>query len=167
MRKVILFISLSALLFITACQSAESKEVMEYHNDFVEEVVSRVDEIMEAYNEMDTVETDEEALEIGNTKLLTALEGIRTHMDAQSPEKDDTKEYHKLRLEWFDLYEEIVTKEIQALNDYVNGQITDEEFDKVLEDVYEISIKGEELAIEAEEKVDELAEKYDFEVLDE
>src|SRR5699024_11418816 len=112
MRKVILFVSLSALLFITACQSAESKEVMEYHNDFVEEVVSRVDVITKAYDEMDTVETDEEALEIGHTKLLPTLEEIRTHMDAQSPEKDDTKEYHQLRLEWFDLYEEIVTTEI-------------------------------------------------------
>lgn len=167
MRKAILLTSLSFLLFITACQSAESKEVMEYHNDFVEEVVNRIDEITEAYDEMDTVETDEEALEVGNTKILSTLEEVRKHMDAQSPEKDDTKEYHKLRLEWFDLYEEIVTTEMQALDDYINNQIADEELEEILVEIHEISIDAEELAIKAEEKVDELAKKYNFEVLDE
>lgn len=166
MRKAILFISLSFILFVTACQSAESKEVMEYHNGFVEEIVSGVEVITEGYNEMDAAETDEEAIEIGHTKMLPKLEKMREHMDAQNPEKDDTKEYHKIRSEWFGLYEGIVTAEVQSLDDYVNERITDEELDEIFEEVYEKSVEAEELATEGEDKVAELAEKYDFEVLD-
>lgn len=167
MRKVILFVSLSILLLFTACQSAESKEVMEYHNDFVEEIVTGVEIITEAYDEMDAAETDEEAVEIGNTKILPTLEKMKVHMDAQNPKEDDAKEYHKIRSEWFDLYEEIVVTEVQSLDDYVNERITDEELEEIFGDVYEKAERAEELAIQAEEKVDELAEKYDFEVLDE
>lgn len=164
MKKVIIWMTLASLLFITACQSAESKEVMEYHNDFVEEVISKIDEIVKGYGEMDIAETDEEALEIGNTKILPTLSEIRTYMDAQDPKEEDTKEYHKIRLEWFDLYEEIVTTEMQALDDYLNDQITEDELNEIVEGLNEISVQAEELAIKAEEKVDELAEKYDFEV---
>lgn len=165
MKKAILFISLSLLLFITACQSAESKEVMDYHNDFVEEVMSRVEKITQGYDEIDVVENDVEAIEIGQTKIIPTLEEIRMHMDAQNPEKEDTKDYHKIRSEWFDLYEEIVTTEVQSLDDYVNERITDEDLETIFEEVFEMSIKAEELAVEAEEKVDELADKYDFEIL--
>ncbi len=167
MKKAILFISLSFLLFITACQSAESKEVMEYHNGFVEEIVSGVELITEAYDEMDAAATDEEAIEIGNNKILPTLEKMKTHMDAQNPEKEDTKDYHKIRSEWFGLYEDIVTTEVQSLDDYINERITDEDLDTIFEEVFEKSLRAEELAVEAEEKVDELADKYKFEILDE
>src|SRR5690625_186700 len=167
MRKAILLISLSVLLLITACQSAESKEVMQYHNDFVEEVVNRIEIISEEYDEMDAASTDEEAVEIGNNKILPILDEIKTHMNAQKPENEDTKDYHKLRKEWFDLYEEIVITEVQALDDYVNDQISDEDLEEIFEELQEKSVKAEELAIKAEEEVDKLTDKYDFEVLNE
>src|SRR5690625_1130676 len=167
MRKAILFMSLAFVLLVTACQSAESKEVMEYHNGFVEEIVSGVEIITAGYDEMDAAETDEEAVEISKTKILPTLEDMKAHMDAQNPAEDDTKEYHKIRLEWFELYEEIVKTEIQALDDYINDRITDEELDEIFVDVYEKSERAEELAIKAEEKVEELTDKYDFEVEDE
>jgi hypothetical protein len=167
MRKALLFISLSFLIVITACQSAESKEVLEYHNGFVDEVISRDEIITEAYDEIDTVETDEEAIVIANDKILPTLEEMKKHMDAQNPEKDDTKEYHKLRMEWFELYEEIIKLELQALEDYVNDVITDEEFIEIFEEVYEKSETLQEILDKGEEKADELAEKYEFEVINE
>lgn len=167
MRKAILFISLAFVLLVTACQSAESKEVMEYHNGFVEEIVSGVETVTAGYDEMDAAATDEEAVELSNTKILPTLEDMKAHMDSQNPEEDDTKEYHKIRLEWFELYEEVVKSEIQALDDYINGRITDEELDEIFVDIYEKSERAEELAIKAEEKVDELADKYKFELIDE
>src|SRR5699024_6705017 len=119
------------------------KEVMEYHNDFVEEIVTGVEIITEAYDEMDAAETDEEAVEIGNTKILPTLEKMKVHMGAQNPKEDDAKEYHKIRSEWFDLYEEIVVTEVQSLDDYVNDRITDEELEEIFGDVYEKAERAE------------------------
>lgn len=167
MRKAILLISLLLLLFVTACQSGESKEVMEYHNGFFDEVASRVDIITAGYDELEAAETDEEAIEVIHTKIFPTLEEMKVHMDAQNPEEDDTKEYHKLRSEWFELYSDIVRTELQGFDDYINDRITDEELDEIFEEVHVKSGSAEELAIQAEAKIDELADKYKFEVLDE
>lgn len=167
MRKAILFISLSLLLLVTACQSAESKEIVEYHNGFVKEVVSGVEIITAGYEEMDSVETDEEVIEIGNTKILPTLDEKQAYMDSQNPKEDDTKEYHKLRLEWFEIYSEIVRREIQALDDYINDVITDEELEEILAEITDLAESGEALATEADARINELADKHNFELVDE
>lgn len=167
MRKSLLFISLFLLLIITACNSAGFKEVLEYHNDFVDEVGVKTEKIDEAYVKMDLAELDEEVLEISQKEILPMLDEIKAYMDAQEPKVDDTKEYHQLRLDWFNLYSEIVRTEIQSMDDFLNDRITEEELDKIFEETYPKLAEVEKLSDAAEDKIDELSVKYKFEEIEE
>lgn len=167
MRKALLFISLSLLLIITACNSAGFKEVLEYHNGFVDEVIVKTEKIDAAYDKMELAETDEEILEISQKEILPVLDEIKAYMDAQEPKVDDTKEYHQLRSDWFNLYNEIVRTEIQTMDDYINDRITEEEFDEIYEEAFPKLAEVEKLAGAAEDKINELSEKYKFEEIEE
>ena len=163
MRKALLFIGLSLLVLITACNSTGAKEVLEYHNAFGEEIVDRVVQIGEASEKMELTETAEEDMEIANNEILPTLDKMKAHMGSQKPEKDDTKEYHKLRSDWFEIYSELVESEIQMMDDYTNDIITEEELEEKFEESFARYEEMEELWDKAETKIDELSDKYKFE----
>lgn len=166
-KKALLLIGLSLVLLLAACQSAESKEVLEYHNDLVKNVINKGDDVAAGYDKMDLAETEQEVIDISKNEMLPTLDEMRKYMEAQKPEKDDTKEYHQLRLEWFEAYSDLIETELQAMEDYINDVITEEEFDNISEGLYEKLDETNELAEKADQKIDELAEKYDFEEIDE
>lgn len=166
-KRTLLLIGISLVLLLAACQSAESKEVMEYHNDFVEKVITKGEEVSAGYAKMESVETEEETLEIIQDEMLPALQEMKKHMEDQDPKEDESKEYHQLRLEWFKAYHDLIETELQAMDDYINDVITEEEFDNISESLYDDLDEVNERAEKADKKIDELAEKYDFEELDE
>ena len=163
MRKALIFIGLSVLVLITACNSTGAKEVLEYHNAYYNEIVEGVMEIDEAYVKMELTETVDEDVEIANNEILPTLDKMKTHMESQKPTKDDTKEYHKLRSDWFELYSELVESEIQMMDDYMNDLISEEELEEKLVESFARYEEMEELWEKGETKIDELADKYKFE----
>lgn len=162
MRRILLLLSLFLIISLAACSSAEGKEVLEYHNNFVDEVISQVEIIEVAYNKIEYVEY-EEVIEILQNEISPALDDIQTYMNAQKPEKDDTKEYHQLRLNEFTAFVDLMKEESQAMEDFVNDKITEEEFNEFLDGLNVKFAEYEVLASEANEKMEELSDKHTFE----
>lgn len=167
MKRIFMPLGLVLLIFLAACNSAESKELLEYHNGLVDKVLDRMEEIDEGYDKIDIAESDDEVIEIAQQDMLPVLEEIKAYMEDQNPEKEDTKEYHKLRMEWVTGYYDLVTTELQAMEDYINDDISEEEFDNIVEDLYTQLEEVNDLSVKADDKIDELSEKYEFEEIEE
>lgn len=162
MRKTFLLMSLSLSIMLTACSSEEGNEIIDYHNDFIDEVISKTEVIKNAYSEIEYVE-DDKAVEVLKKEIPPVLEDIKKYMDAQKPKKEDTKAYHQLRLKEINYYIDLIKYETNALSDYIEDEITEAEFDEFLEALQVKYDEYELLTIEANEKIEELSEKYSLE----
>src|SRR5699024_7288548 len=80
-------------------------EVLEYHNDYVDEIDHVVDEIEEIAIESYSVEDEEEADGVIQ-EMMTKIDAINDYCDRQDPEEEMTKEYHELRSAWAEGYYE-------------------------------------------------------------
>lgn len=163
MKKVFLFAGLLLLAFITACQSAEANEVLDYHNAYVENVANKMDNIDAANEKIWMAETDEEAIEVIDNELEPLLKDMRSYMDKQDPEKDATKEYHDLRLKAFDAFYDSFQLDIETFRGLVDETITEEEADERYEQSDAKFDEAQDYSDKAEDKINELAEKYKFE----
>ena len=166
MRKINIVIGLLLLTLIAACQSAESKEVLEYHNGYVENVSTKLEELQELNLELVFAETDEEIDELID-QVEPILKEISDYMDAQDPENAETKEYHQLRLESIHALVASMEIDIELYRGFINESLSDEEIEQMLE---ESNAKFEEFndwAIQANEKIDELSERFNFEEINE
>src|SRR5690625_7442897 len=111
MRKVWLFVGIALMVIVSACSSPEAEEVLNYHNDMVDDMNPKLDQIEGLYGEMETVETEEEAVEIHTDKILPLIAEIKEFFDSQDPNEDATKEYHKVTSKSIDLLRESDTLE--------------------------------------------------------
>lgn len=164
MRKALLVSGLSLMLFvITACQSAESKELLDYHNDFVVNIGDKMDELVDRADKMWEVETEEEAVEAIDNGLEPYLNELKEYMDAQDPQEDVTKEYHKMRLDSFNALYESMELSMEAFRGIVSEEMDDDELDDLFEKSIEKNDEADKLAQEANQKFGELSEEYNFE----
>lgn len=162
MRKLLVGIGVALLLVMVACQSAESKEVLEYHNAYINNIDDKLDVIDEQlaimYDENSTEEQDRSAIE----KLEPILAEMKEYMEKQDPVNDDTKEYHELRKDFVFKLIESLEVDIEIINGLWDDSLTEEQ----AVDLYEKSDvtfeEAAELAEKAEDKINELSEKYDF-----
>lgn len=163
MKRVFLFAGLLLLVFITACQSAEADEVLEYHNDYVENVANKMDDIDVANEKIWMADTDEEAMDAIDNDLEPLLNNMKDYMDKQDPEKDATKEYHELRLNAFNAFYDSLQMDIETFRGLMDESISEEEADERYEQSDAKFAEAQELSEKAEDKIDELADKYKFE----
>lgn len=163
MRKLFLFTGLSLILMLAACSSAESKEILEYHNAFVENVSDKMVALDQPYDHLENAATDKQALDIFDSEILPAINEMKEYMDGQKLETEVAKEYHNMRLEWLNAWSEGNYMEKDALENYVNNSLTEDEMDKLMQQAESKYKKAQELDQKANEKIDELADEYNFE----
>lgn len=162
MKKVLLFAGLFFLLFMTACQSADADEVLEYHNGYVENIGSKMAKMSVADEKIYDAETDEEAIDLMDSEKEPLLESMKEYMDKQDPEKDPAIEYHKLRKKAFDTFYESIRLDIETFRGIMDGSLTEEEIDENYDESAVIFEEAEKQQEEAEEKMEELSDKYKF-----
>ncbi|HLR81388.1 MAG TPA: hypothetical protein VK119_12620 [Bacillota bacterium] len=164
MRKFILLLGSLFLAMMLAACSSEADEIVDYHNGYIENVADRMDEMdemgIEALN-------DEEVLGAYEDELLPFLTELKDYMDSQDElEHDVTKEYHALRKDAIDKLHEGFHLHYEALSDYDEGSITEEELFEKIAEIDEVFLEAEESTEAAEERIDELSDEYDLEELD-
>lgn len=163
LRKILLFASLLVLLFTVACQSAESKEIIEYHNGYIDNVESEFDSIDALIDQMWSVESDEEVKDIITNELEPKITAMKEYMDEQDPKKEDTIAYHELRSGAIHAISESIELSMKAIQGLVDETITEDEFEDMLDQADEKSEEAAELGDKANDKIDELAEKHNLE----
>lgn len=163
MKKVSLFIGLLLLVLLTACQAADADEVLEYHNSYVDNVMGKVMKIDEIFDVIweDEIE-DDEILDLIDNDLESSLEEMKVYMNKQDPEGDDAKDYHKLRMDWFNVYYDFIKIDAKSLKGIVNDTISDSEVEENFEESEVKFNESLELAEIADKKIDELSDKYKF-----
>src|SRR5690625_8008754 len=97
MRKVWLFVGIALMVIVSACSSPEAEEVLNYHNDMVDDMNPKLDQIEGLYGEMETVETEEEAVEIHTDKILPLIAELKDSFDQQDQKEEEPKKYHNRR----------------------------------------------------------------------
>ena len=163
-KKFLLFLTLCSLvLLFVACSSAEEDETLEYHNAFVDNVNDKGTELEQLYDKMTNAPTDGEALEISNNEITPIIDEMKAFMDEQDPETDVVKEYHQMRMDWFDQWSEGYYLENEALDNYINNAASEEETNDLMEQSVEKFNEAHGLSEKAEAKAEELIEEYGFE----
>src|SRR5699024_1209633 len=111
MKQLFLFAILLFMVTLAACSSPEAEEVLDYHNDFVDNVIPKVEEIEELNTKVIAAQTEEEALEIQKNEITPLIHEVSDYVESQKPEMDVAKEYHEMRLGWATAWSEAVDLE--------------------------------------------------------
>lgn len=163
-KKMSLFIGLLLLVLVTACQAADANEVLEYHNDYVDNVLEKVFEIDSIDDQIWNEDLEEEdAINLIDNDLEPLLEDLKSYMDKLDPEGDDARDYHELRMDWFNAYYDVVKTDLETYRGIINDTMSDEEINDKFEETEIKFDKSLELAEKADKKIDELSDKYKFE----
>lgn len=167
MRKPLLLLSAFILIILAACSSPEADEVLDYHNNYVDEIVPKVEEIEQLSLQGASSESEEEALAVQVDEIMPILQDITDYFDGQSPEHDITKEYHELRSGWSSHLYEAVDLENQAVQGYLDDSLSEDEFIEMLTESEEKAMQAQEFTMEANDKWEEYKEEFGFEDLEE
>lgn len=141
-KRIVLFLGAGFLTLITACSSPEEKEVLTYHNDFVDYTNPKLEEIEDLDDKIEKADTKEEAYDIEDNEIIPLIKDIKDYFDEQEPEEEVTKKYHELRSSWADKY-------------YEGFQVEDEAYEALLGESGE---EADDLFADADGKLEEASE---------
>ncbi|WP_026907245.1 hypothetical protein [Paucisalibacillus globulus] len=162
MKKVLLLLTGFALMMLVACSSPEADEVLDYHNEMVDEINPKLEQIDGLYSKIDSLATDQEAIEVYDNELLPLLTEIKEYYDTQSLEYDVAKEYHNLHVELANAMYDAVAKEKEFVEAFISESVTEEELLALEAELVELNT----IATDADEAVtdswESLKEEYDF-----
>ncbi|WP_175614758.1 hypothetical protein [Piscibacillus halophilus] len=152
-------------IFLVACgESDEGKELRNYHNDFMDYTQERMDEINIIAQEASTATSVEEMYEIQGEDLPVLAGEMLEYVESQEPETEVVQEYHELRKKQIEKWNEAITVELDALEQLVNGEISEDEATEISMEAQVLFGEFEQLTQEADEKLQELAEEYNIEL---
>lgn len=164
MKKIIYaVIALSSIWLLTACSSAEADEVLEFHNDMVDYVNPRMDDLLELNDEILWMTSEEDALELQKNEIIPALKEIQDYIHSKDPKYEITKEYHELIRNWMDALSEAVHLETEAVEGLLAGTLTEDEAWELIrlsEEAVDESLKYDK---QVYDKWEEIKEEYNFE----
>jgi len=163
MRKVLLFLGIALMVIVTVCSSPEADEVLNYHNDMVDDMNPKLEQIEELYGEMETVDTEEEAVEIHTDKILPVITEIKEFFDSQDPKEDVTKDYHEMRSKSINSLSESIQMENDIFVQLLSEEMDEEELMTLMEESEAKAMEATEQDEEANEKWEDISEEFDFE----
>ncbi|MEC5424935.1 hypothetical protein QGM71_15720 [Virgibacillus sp. C22-A2] len=166
MKKLMLFILVSMILGLSACSSAEGKELAEYHNNYVETVNEKATQVEVELNASFEAGTLEEELKLQEENVLPLISEIEEYIESQKPESDVVKEMHSMRLEQMRSWVEVFNLRFEALEKTIEGA-SEEEVAEIVQQAEEKVVETQTKAQAANEKMAELADEYNVELIDE
>lgn len=168
MRKfLIAVLALSMVVFITACSSKEEDEVLDFHNDMIDELYPLYEKMDEAIVDSSMMATEEEIYEVFRDDLLPITDKMEAFFDEHDPETDIAREYYDLRKVATDYAVDYIRESEGLLGGYHDGSITEDEYYEQEELVLENIDKHQEAFDEADARWEEIIEEYDFKEIEE
>ncbi|WP_047983601.1 hypothetical protein [Ornithinibacillus californiensis] len=168
MKKLVLLLTGVVLMMVlVACSSPEADEVLEYHNAMADTINPKLDQIPTMYNEITSAATDEEAIEIFDKKLIPLIGEIKEFYDSQSVEYNVTKEYHNLNVELVNAMNDVVLKEKEYFEAFLDPNATEEDILALEAEMDELNAIAEEKDAAVTERWEALVEEYAFEEIEE
>lgn len=165
MKRILLFASLLVIVTLSACNSAETDELVEYHNSFVKSVNKKSMEVEQAMEKSLSSETLEEALEIQKNEVVPLVDEIESYIQSQKPETDAVKELHGMRVEQISSWVEAYNLNHEALGKMLKME-DDPEIDEMITESDVKFGEAEKLGIKADEKLEKMSKEYNVEFLE-
>ena len=163
MKKTLLLVTgLVLAMVLVACSSPEADEVLEYHNAVVDTIHPKLDQLTSIYDQMNSVETEEEVIDMYDNEIIPLVNEIIGFYDSQTAEHDATKEYHKLNQELASSIEAAVLKEKEFFDALIDPNISEEELLALDAEVVELNAISEEKSDAVAKHYDHLIEEFDF-----
>ncbi len=163
MKKVLLTVlAISTVLFISACSSKDEKEVLNLHNDIVDELHPAYDEFIDVTDGISMTASDEEVYELYETDLIPIAEKIEKFFDDRDPETEVAQEYYDLRKEEYQYLADFIYDSRDLFSEYIDGTLTEIEFDEQAEVIHALLMHHYEAFEVAEERWEEIFEEYNF-----
>lgn len=168
MRKVLLTgIALITVLFIAGCTSKEEQEVLDFHNDWVDDVNKTYLEVGDIEEEISML-SDEEAFEKIEQEMIPRAEEVEKFFDDYEVGTEPATEYYDLRKSANDEFVAYIVTYHDAAADYLDGTISEDEFGEILMneliDHYDEFLARDE---KANQRWDEIFDEYGFEEIKE
>lgn len=167
MRQLFLFTISLFMIMLSACSSPETKEVLSYHNDLVENVYPKIDEVLKVNDKLMTVSSEEEALDMQRNEIIPLMKEIKNYVESIEPKEDITKEYHQIKVEWINALNEAAEIDAETLEAFINDSMSDEEIMELSQKAEEKGQQAVELDSKASEKWVEIKEEYNIEDVEE
>lgn len=164
-RKLKLFISFMTML--VACTSAESEELVNYHNGYVDNVNSKITAINTLNEKSLSSASFEEAYNVQKDELLPLVDEIKDYMDSQESETDVVQAYHSLRVEQVETWYEAFQMKFDVLEQMTNESISEEEANDIILQADDKFMEAGEKAQEADQKLADLADEHNLELEEE
>ncbi|WP_042146799.1 hypothetical protein [Paucisalibacillus sp. EB02] len=161
-KILLLLVGLALMVVLAACSSPEADEVLDYHNAMVDEINPKLEQIDGLYTKIDTVETDQEALEVYDNELLPLLTEIKEYYDSQSLEYDVAKEYHSLHVELANAMYDAVIKEKEFVEAFLDESKSEEDLLALEAELVELNTIAGEKDKAVSDHWESLREEYDF-----
>ncbi|WP_157087625.1 hypothetical protein [Oceanobacillus damuensis] len=166
MKKLFLISILSIVTGLAACSSPEADELVEYHNDFVDTVNPKAEQIDMELQELSMIEAPDEALEFQNENITPIANEIMDYINSLEPETEAVKELHELRLsqlnswsEGFELRHKAMERAAESAEEHEINQLVQQSDEKFME--------AFENAQKADVRLVEMADEYNVELEDE
>lgn len=159
MRRVLLAVMLFFTLFMMACQSAEIEELLDYHNDYTDNVTKQTEVVAKLNEEIWLSKTDSEAEDLIND-LESLLEKMKKHLAKQEPETESTREYHKLRSQAFEAFYKSVKLDILTFRGILDESLSEEKVTQNYSEAAALFDDAQTYQAKADKKIRELSKQY-------
>lgn len=162
MKKKIMFFLIAVLLTVlAACSSPEAKEVLNYHNDFVDYSNPKMDEVNQILDKIDLAETNQEAYDIGENVLVPIIKDVKDYLDEQDPKEDVTEEYHEILSKWANTFYKSAETQNDAYEEFIDG--SEDKGNELADEAEDLMMDANDYDEQALEKWDDIMDEYDFE----
>lgn len=165
MKKLLLLSMLAIITALAACSSPEADELVHYHNDFVETVNPKAEQIDMELQELAMIEAPDEALQFQNENITPIVNEIMEYINSMEPETEVVKELHELRLsqlsswsEGFEFRHKAMERAAESAEEQEINQLIQQSDEKFMETM--------ENAQKADAKLVEMAEEFNVEIDD-
>ncbi|WP_163583114.1 hypothetical protein [Gracilibacillus saliphilus] len=163
MKKRIIILTSIFLIGVLAGCSAEADAIVDYHNNFIENIEEKENKVLELDEQTYEMEYLVDIHEIQQNDIIPILTEIQAFFEEQEPSLEVVKEYHELRVSQYEPWIESHLMEADAIEQLLNDNITEAEFDEIMNESVEIYNEGYENGEKADEKMESLVEEYNLE----
>ncbi|SEP95520.1 hypothetical protein SAMN05216232_1439 [Virgibacillus subterraneus] len=164
MKKIFFITGLFIILLLTACASETAKELVEYHNSYLNNVNSKGQELDKIIKKSLNTSTPTEAYQLQKEKAMPIVKEVEEYINSQDPKTDIVKELHQMRLEQFKLWHEGIQLKFQAVKKMGNQSVSQQETKDIIEESNRILKDAMELGKKADNKFLELADEHGLEL---
>lgn len=164
MKKIVVFTSLCFLVFLTACASSEAKEIVEYHNNYVENVNKRAIKVDEALAKSNQASTLEDTFKIFKEEVDPLVQDIKRYILTQEPETDVVKELNSMRVDQLKAWSKAFELRLKALKEANELSPNEDEVSELTDKSNKSFEKFNELGEKANKRFMEIAEEYNVEI---